>query len=407
MWLADWLKNHDLFYQVSLEITLVLVTLAAAWYAYRLAKRHLLGRLERWTTQASGWLGASLAEHGFFDRALFLVPLLVGYACAPLFPFGALTIRQALMAALALILLTLVSSLMSVLNDAYTRAEVTPDRPIKGYIQVAKIVMYIVGGIVITSYLFGQSPMILLSGFGAMTAVILLVFKDTLLSFVASLMIGANDLVRVGDWIESPRHNADGDVIDIALHTITVQNFDKTLTIIPTHKLIDETFRNWRGMKEAGGRRIKRAVHIDMNTIRFLTAEDLERFARYRLIRDYIAAKRAAVEETNEQTGPDCQAAPVNQRRLTNIGVFRAYVAAYLKNHPRVRADMTFLIRQLPPGPTGLPLEIYIFADTTDWAEYESIQADIFDHVLAVVPEFGLSVFQNPAGRDLARLAGA
>jgi miniconductance mechanosensitive channel len=229
------------------------------------------------------------------------------------------------------------------------------------------------------------------------------VFKDTILSLVASVQLTSLDMVRVGDWIEMPQCGADGDVVDVALHTVSVQNWDKTITTIPTHRLITESFKNWRGMGESGGRRIKRDLRIDINSVRFLTAEETERFKRFALLTDYIDEKLAELAAYNEGLGRDTE--NVNLRRLTNIGTFRAYVLSYLKHHPKIHDNMTLIVRQLRPTPTGLPLEIYAFTNITEWAVYEDIQADIFDHLLAVAGEFGLSLYQEPAGRDLSALA--
>jgi len=231
------------------------------------------------------------------------------------------------------------------------------------------------------------------------------VFKDTILSLVASVQLTSNDMLRVGDWIEMPQLNADGDVIDIALHTVKVQNWDKTITTIPTHRLIEESFKNWRGMSEAGGRRIMRALVLDQNSVRFLTDEEQASMRRFALIDDYLDRKREELELWNRQqlaVGRD----PVNARRATNIGTFRAYVNAYLCAHPSIAQDMTMLVRQLEPTSKGLPLQIYCFTNTTAWNAYESIQADIFDHLLAIMPEFDLRIYQEPSGLDLRGLLG-
>ena len=237
-----------------------------------------------------------------------------------------------------------------------------------------------------------------------MTAVLLLIFKDTILSLVASVQLTAQDLVRVGDWIEVPQFGADGDVVDVELHTIKVQNWDKTITTIPTHRLISDSFRNWRGMSQSGGRRIKRSLNLDAASVRFLTPEEVDKFKRFALLQDYIAGKQDDLLRHNEGLG--YRADGVNQRRLTNIGTFRAYVYNYLSARPDIRKDMTLLVRQLAPGANGIPLELYCFTATTAWSEYEGIQGDIFDHLMAIVPEFGLRLFQKPAGSDVAALAG-
>ncbi|MEQ8410655.1 MAG: mechanosensitive ion channel family protein [Erythrobacter sp.] len=288
-------------------------------------------------------------------------------------------------------------------NEVYERRPISKNRPIKGYLQVLKIVVLCGAAIIVISVLIGESPLVLLGGLGAMAAVILLVFKDTILSLVASVQLSSNDMLRVGDWIQMPSMNADGDVIDIALHTVKVQNFDKTITTIPTHRLISDAFINWRGMTDSGGRRIKRAVHLDQNTIRFLGEEEIEQLSRFRLIKPYLDAKRAELAEWNARTLSDGDDF-VNARRITNIGTLRAYAVAYMKDHPRVSdKGFTLMARQLAPTPQGVPLELYCFAASTEWPVYEAIQSDIFDHILAIIPEFGLRVFQEPSGLDLAQ----
>ena len=291
-------------------------------------------------------------------------------------------------------------------NELYSRRPESRSRPIKGYVQVVKIAIYFGAAILMIAVLIEQSPLLLLSGLGAMAAVLMLVFKDTILSLVASVQLSSNDMLRVGDWIEMPGMNADGDVVDIALHTVKIRNFDKTITTIPTHRLIADSFRNWRGMSESGGRRIKRSLVIDQNSVRFLGSEEVTGLKRFRLLDEYLARKEQEIAEWNRhELSSDCD--QINARRITNIGTLRAYLIAYLQSHPRIKgADFTLMVRQLPPGPEGLPIEIYCFTDTVDWGEYEAIQADIFDHLLAILPEFGLRLFQQPSGLDFARLGG-
>ena len=233
-----------------------------------------------------------------------------------------------------------------------------------------------------------------------MPTVLLLIFKDTILSFVAGIQITSYNLLHVGDWIEMPEYGVDGDVIDIALHTVRVQNWDKTITVIPTYKLTEKSFKNWRGMQQTGGRRIKRALSIDQNSVRPCDDAMLEKFGRVRLLEEYIAGKKQELEEYNARFGLDDDTTPISARRLTNLGTFRVYAQAYLEDHPRIRKDLTLMTRRLPPGPNGIPIEIYAFTDTTVWGEYESIQADIFDHLLSVLSEFDLRVYQNPTGQD-------
>lgn len=293
------------------------------------------------------------------------------------------------------------SGVLSLVNDLYERRPYAHARPIKGYIQVLKILLYGAGVILVIAVLMERSPAILLSGLGAMAAVLLLVFKDTILSLVASIQLTSNDMIRVGDWIEMPSLNADGDVIDIALHTVKVQNWDKTITTIPTYRLIAESFKNWRGMRESGGRRIKRALYLDLTSVRFLTDEERSGLHRVALIDDYLAKKQSEIEEWNEELaehGKD----PVNTRRVTNIGTFRAYIVSYLRAHSQINENMTLIVRQLAPGAQGLPLEVYCFTATTAWVAYEGIQSDIFDHLIAILPSFHLRLFQEPSGNDVA-----
>lgn len=279
-----------------------------------------------------------------------------------------------------------------------------PGRSLKSSVQLAKLLIYCLGTVLIIAVLTDQSPLILLSGLGAMSAVLLLVFKDTLLSFTAGLQLTSSDTLRVGDWIEMPQVGADGDVIDIALHTVKVQNWDKTITMIPTWRLMAESFRNWRGMQESGGRRIKRTLRLDMNSVRFLDTGDIGRLAEIELLADYMTRKTQELDVSNQERRSRLGVRAeqlANQRRLTNIGTFRAYVLAYLRSHPGIHQNMSLMVRLMEPTPEGVPLELYCFTNTTAWAVYEGIQSDIFDHLLAILPIFGLSLYQQPAGGDM------
>ncbi len=349
------------------------------------------------------------------DKAAFrlatVAPLLIvanGIQHVPNLPEElTLLVRNLAEASIVLSVAMAMSKALDYVDEVYRRRPDAHMRPIKGYVQVLKIVIYCGAAILGISALIEQSPLLLLSGLGAMAAVLLLVFKDTILSLVASVQLTSNDMLRVGDWIEMPGMNADGDVIDIALHTVKVQNFDKTITTIPTHRLISDSYRNWRGMSDAGGRRIKRALPLDQNSVRFLSDEEVDNLRRFRLLSDYLADKDRELSEWNaRELAGDSN--PVNARRITNVGTFRAYVIAYLRAHPELEdKHFTLLVRQLEPTPQGLPLEIYCFTGTTDWGEYERIQADIFDHLLAILPEFGLRLFQQPSGLDLQGLRAA
>jgi len=349
----------------------------------------------------------ALIEHNVVGRIVQLVPgfiIFAGVAFVPDLPeHGAELIRNVAMAYMVLVSTMALTALLGAANTVYSSLPVAKDRPLKGFVQLLQIVVWIFGGVLIVATLIDRSPLILLSGFGAMTAILLLVFKDTILSLVASVQLTAQDMVRVGDWIEMPQFGADGDVVDVQLHTVKVQNWDKTITTIPTHRLISDSFKNWRGMQSTGARRIKRSVLIDVSSIRFQSREEIDHFKRFALLKDYIAAKEAELAAYNDALKHEVSEA-VNMRRLTNIGTFRAYAESYLQNHPRIHKGMTLMVRQLGADAHGLPLEIYCFTNTTVWAEYEGIQADIFDHLLAIIPEFGLRIYQQPAGSDLAKL---
>lgn len=257
--------------------------------------------------------------------------------------------------------------------------------------------LYIVCALMILGTFLKKDVFTLLAGFGAMATVLMLVFQNTILSLVASVQISSYDMVRIGDWIEMPSLNADGDVIDMSLHTVTVQNFDKTFTTIPTNKLITDTFKNWRGMSNAGVRRIKRAIYIDQSTVHFMTNEEQQKLKDFLLLDQYLNIKESEIQKFNQQLGNQ---AIYNQRRLTNLGTFRAYIEFYLKQHPGIAQHQTIMVRQLQPTSEGLPLEIYAFSNTTSWVDYEAIQSDIFDHLIAIIGEFGLQVYQAPSGQD-------
>ncbi|MBB6731288.1 mechanosensitive ion channel family protein [Cohnella zeiphila] len=297
-------------------------------------------------------------------------------------------------------------ALLSSVNDYYTTFEISKSRPIRGYIQVVKIFVFVIGGILVISNLIGESPLILLSGIGALSAVVMLIFKDSLLGLVAGVQLTSNDMVRVGDWIEMPKYGADGDIVDISLNTVKVQNFDKTITTIPTYALISDSFKNWRGMQKSGGRRIKRAVCLDMSSIVFCTPDMIGKFKQIHFLSGYLSEKEKEIERYNEENGID-RSSKANGRAMTNVGVFRAYIERYLEHHPKIHKGMTRIVRQLSPTENGLPLEIYAFTNDTAWNVYEGVQSDIFDHIFAVAPEFGLRVFQNPSGHDMKHLLRA
>ncbi|WNZ79901.1 MULTISPECIES: mechanosensitive ion channel family protein [Pseudomonas] len=394
------LDKHPLLHS-SLALILLLVIALVLGRVARYLILHgakLLGR-----QPALHWVN-DLRQNKVFHRLAQMTPSLViqfGLHLVPeLSKTSMIFLGNVALAFTILFMVLAISALLSALLDVYARTEHARTRSIKGYVQLTKMVLYVFGAIIIVATLIDRSPLLLLSGLGAMSAVILLVYKDTLLSFVASVQLTSNDMLRVGDWIEMPQVGADGDVVDITLHTVKVQNFDKTIVSIPTWRLMSESFKNWRGMQQSGGRRIKRSLFIDAGGVRFLQDEEEERLTQVHLLTDYISRKQAELKAWNEAQG-NVAAMSANRRRMTNLGTFRAYALAYLKSHPDIQPNMTCMVRQMQTTAQGIPLEIYCFTRTTAWADYERIQGDIFDYLLAVMPEFGLNLYQQPSGMDL------
>ncbi|MBX7274161.1 mechanosensitive ion channel family protein [Stutzerimonas kunmingensis] len=395
-WL-DWLRAHPELQTLLASATLIFAAWLSNWIVKRILVRGLY-RLLRHTRDGE------LQDFGIIKRLSNIVPALVlslGVTTVPGLPEAAVTVVQNVCGGFIVLTIALaLGAVLDIINVVYQRRPDARLHPIKGYLQVVKIVIYAIATILIIATLIDRSPLILLSGLGAMAAVLMLIFQDTLLSLVASVQITSNDLIRVGDWVEMPQLNADGDVIDIALHTVKVQNWDKTITSIPTKRFISDSFKNWRGMQESGGRRIKRSLYLDQQSVHFLDADERKRLYRFSLLEDYLVNKRKEIDEWNAKLAERGQE-PVNTRRVTNLGTFRAYVERYLRAHPGVHQNMTLMVRQLSPTADGLPLEIYCFTNTVAWTQYEAIQSDIFDHLLAILPEFGLRVFQHPSGGDV------
>lgn len=382
---------------------MVIIIGLAAWLANTVARFILVKVVARLVKRSRTTWDDALVHRRVFARLSHMAPAMVIYSAAALFPSFETIIQRLSLVYLSVAGLMVLNAFLNAVVDIYQTFDVARQKPVKGYVQVVQIVLAVTVGIIAIAILLDQSPVLLLSGLGAMTAVLILVFKDSILGLVASVQLSNNDMVRIGDWIEMPKYGADGDVIDITLHTVKVQNWDKTISTIPAYALISDSFRNWRGMTESGGRRIKRAVAIDMHTIRFCSEAMLDRFEKFQLLAETVKRKRKEIAEYNAALMID-QSEPINGRRLTNIGMFRAYLVDYLKHHPKINKEMTFLVRQLPPNEHGLPIEIYVFSADQAWASYENIMADIFDHVLAVIPLFELRVFQNPSGADFRSL---
>ena len=398
LWTA--LEQHPRVYSALA----LLILLAVALVVGRVARYLILHAVKLLGRQpAMHWLN-DLLNNKVFHRLAQMTPSLVVQFGLNLIPELNKITRNFLdnvaLAFTILFLVLAISALLNALLDIYARTEHARTRSIKGYVQLAKMVLFIFGAIIIVATLIDRSPLLLLSGLGAMSAVILLVYKDTQLSFVASVQLTSNDMLRVGDWIEMPQVGADGDVVDITLHTVKVQNFDKTIVSIPTWRLMSESFKNWRGMQAAGGRRIKRSLFIDASGVRFITDDEEQRLSNIHLLTDYMTRKQAELKAWNEAQG-NVAVMSANRRRMTNIGTFRAYALAYLKSHAHIQPNMTCMVRQMQTTAQGVPLEIYCFTSTTAWADYERIQGDIFDYLLAVLPDFGLSLYQQPSGNDL------
>lgn len=399
--LESWGTSHQqaTLLQVIITIVLLMVASVLAYYISRViitkVFRFIIKRTKtRWDD--------IMFEKKVFKGLALLVPYIMLYIIMPY-----VIIRHKWLDAAdsalhiygVLIALVILDRTLEALNDIFMTLEISRSRPIKGYIQIIKIILYSIGFIIIISIILKKSPVILLTGFGAMSAILLLIFKDPILGFVSSIQLSSNDMVKPGDWISVPKHNADGIVIDINLTSVKVQNWDLSVTNVPTQLMISDSFLNWKGMEEGSGRRIKRSVYLDLNSVKFCSDEMLERFGKIHLISEYLKDKQKELEEYNRNNQVD-DSVPVNGRRQTNIGVFRAYLLSFLKNHPYLHKDMTLLVRQLEPGEKGLPIEVYAFSTKKDLAEYENIQADIFDHILAIIPQFDLHVFQHPTGAD-------
>ncbi|MCP4261783.1 MAG: mechanosensitive ion channel [Planctomycetes bacterium] len=409
--IKDWLIRLGLGEETAVfgvRVLAIVIMLGVACIAYIIAKRFLLRVVKSLVERSKTIWDDILLERKVFNRFSYFAPALVIFWMAPFVLSGSsvaiATLQLAAKIYMVIVGLLVFDSFLNSVVEIYRTFEFSQKKPIRGFVQGAKIILFFLGGIFILAMIMGKSPVIVLGGLGAMMAVFMLIFKDSVLGFVAGIQLSANRMIHIGDWIEMPKYGADGSVIDIALTTVKVQNWDKTIATIPTYALISDSFKNWRGMSESGGRRIKRAIYIDMSSVKFCTEEMLQKFKKFKYISEYTEKKVEEIKEHNFAAGVD-ESELVNGRHLTNIGTFRAYVAAYLRNHPKIHQDMTFLVRHLEPTPNGLPIQIYVFSNDQVWANYEAIQADIFDHILAVIPKFELRIFQNPTGADLQNLA--
>tara|TARA_B100000945_G_scaffold171294_1_gene137208 strand:+ start:686 stop:1954 length:1269 start_codon:yes stop_codon:yes gene_type:complete len=417
-YLSDLLKNSfnekitqlgfsDVFFEILIRGGLILLLLLGCWIVHQIVQGPIMRTFERFSRFTNQQWDNVLIEMYFFRRLLYFIPLIILYIFIT--PILESTFAQSFSFIMVniLLLITGMLTLDALLNSIlviYENSNISKEISITPFIQVVKLLLYFVTLILIISILVQKTPLYILSGLGALTAVLMFVFKDILMGFVGGIQLIANKMVAPGDWIEMPKYGADGDVIEITLTTVKVKNFDNTITTIPTYALINESFKNWRNMNLSGGRRIKRFVYIDLSSIKFCNNEMLVRFKQIQLINKSIQDRQHEILEYNKLNNVN-ESTLVNGRRLTNIGVFRTYIEAYLRQHPMIHQKMTFIVRQLSPGEKGLPIEIYVFCKDTNWTVYESVQSDIFDHILAVVKEFDLLVFQEPSGADFKYLA--
>ena len=412
--LKDWLIGLGVAEQFAIIIkstVIILFILLLSYIVYLITNKilfRIIGRLIRKTKYK--W-DDILFQQKVFKRLSHLAPAIVIYFFAKVglvdFPDATSFIQSAIYIYMIFVGMLVIDAFLTATHDAYLTLPISRERPIKGYVQSVKIILYAFGVIIILSVILGKSPGTLLASLGAIAAILLLVFKDTIMGFVSSIQLSANQMVKPGDWISMPSRNADGTVLEITLNTVKVQNWDKTISTIPTYALISESFQNWKGMEESEGRRIARSMHIDLKSVRFCDHKMLEKFKKIKLIQDYIIEKQTEIETYNKQLEIDDND-KVSRRNLTNVGVFRKYIEIYLENHPKIHSSAsgyTLIVRHLQPTEKGLPIQIYCFSKEQAWAIYEQVQADIFDHIFAVVDEFELKVFQNPTGDDFKNLA--
>ena len=409
-WLTDWLIGLGVeeTSTMYLKLVILLFILFIISYVTNLIVKKILIRSIRLVIKKTKtvWDDA-LVENKVFISLSHIAPAIVIYLTTPYifqdFAGAIPYILRLLNAYISIVLIIVIIKFLNTLKYYSENTKLFKDNPLDSYFQLVKIAIYIIGGIIILSFLMNKSPLYFFSALGAMTVVLLLIFKDTIMGFVASIQLSANDMIQIGDWVSMPKYGADGDVIEMNLTTIKIQNWDKTVTTIPTYAFISESFKNWRGMSESGGRRIKRSLNIKISSIKFCTLEMLERFKKFQLIKDYIEEKSNKIEEYNKENKID-KSYLINGRHLTNIGIFRVYAEAYVKNNPDINLNMTCMVRQLIPTEKGLPIEIYTFSNRQEWVTYEGIMSDMFDHLIAAVPEFELEVFQNPTGTDFRKL---
>ena len=408
--LQNWLSQGGVPDQYSETIIIaikIIALLILCWIVNVIAKKSVLRLVRAIIRKTKNDWDDVFVDKQVFKNISHFAPAFVIYFLAPIWleasPEVVDVIKRLANAYMIIVGCWVFDAVLNAVLVIYQRFDISRKKPIKGYLQAIKILVYFLTVLFVISTLMNKSPWGFLSIFGGLTAVTLLIFKDMILGLVAGIQLTSNNMVARGDWIEMPKYGADGDVIDMTLTTVMVKNWDKTITTIPAYALISDSFKNWRGMQESGGRRIKRSFNIDMNSIKFVDEELLKKFEKFEFLKDYLKEKTKEVADFNKVKNIDMKEL-INGRRLTNIGTFRAYIINYLRNHPKIHQELTFLVRHLAPTEHGLPIEIYVFSNDQVWAHYEAIQADIFDHVLAVTSEFDLRIFQNPTGADFQAL---
>lgn len=408
-WLLDRFGVNPAYTQFLKMVILVVVAGIVAIVLWKLGQFFINKFIKRVVHRSSAKWDDVLMDEGVFRKLGYLIPAIYITGALPFvftdYPGWIPLIETLTSAYIALVIVRIISSFISASNVYFSRSERFKDKPIASFTQLAKIVIWVTGVVFVLSILIDRNPLALFGAMGAISAVLLLIFKDTILGFIASIQLTINDMVRIGDWVSVPKYGADGDVLGIYLTTIKVQNWDNTISTVPTYSFVSDSFKNWRGMQESGGRRIKRAVNFKISSVQFVDDEMLKRFSKIELARPHIEKRSAEIKAYNAEKAVNTEASLVNGRRMTNIGIFRAYILNVLRHNPHVNQDMTCMVRQLEPSEIGVPLEIYCFSRIKSWVEYEVIQSDIFDHILATARHFDLEVFENPASSDLRKLS--
>jgi len=390
----------QLFKMIILLVIMVFAAVVLWWIGQQIINR-LLEKVIRKTN--TDWDDV-LMEQGVFRKLGHIVPAAVVSELSPIvfsdYPAAIPAIEQVTDAFVMLVIIRVIVSFIGAMSIFLHRSPKFKDKPIASFTQLAKIIVWSIGGIALFGIVLGKNPLTIFTALGAVSAVLILVFKDTILGFMASIQLTINDMVRIGDWVSVPQYGADGDVIEINLTTVKVANWDKTISTVPTYSFVSDSFKNWRGMQESGGRRIKRSINLKISKVKFCDQEMLDRFSKVDLVKDYIAQRQKEIDAYNSEKHIDTKSSVVNGRRMTNIGILRAYILSYIKQNPNINQDMTCMVRQLEATEKGVPLEVYCFSSIQAWVDYERIQSDMFDHILAAVSQFDLEVFENPAGSD-------